>query len=232
MISEWIHTFKVFRELIPSKRNFSNGRENSRRFVDLFLFLLILMFLLPVRAGGEAYKYQDENGTWHFTDDPGKIPQNKNDKLSKKMIAGKRVHLGGGYSIELPGNWKAAKRGSLRYKLVFTKETDGFEPGLGLDEFRSRRSLKEFEADLLKTLKKRFKNFEKISRSSFPGDFSKGVKVVLNYEYQAGMDVRTIHYLFENPREGKIVLTCRVAKNTGTRFDADFDKMAQSLNIE
>jgi len=39
------------------------------------LLVILAIFLLPLLAAGEFYQYEDEKGTMHFTDDPGKIPR-------------------------------------------------------------------------------------------------------------------------------------------------------------
>jgi predicted aspartyl protease len=56
----------------------------------LLAFTTVLLF--PLFAGGEVYQYEDDGGTVHFVDDPGKIP--------KKYIKKQKVREG---SISEPG---------------------------------------------------------------------------------------------------------------------------------
>jgi clan AA aspartic protease (TIGR02281 family) len=52
--------------------------------ISLFLLMstLVIMLLLPPPLCSEAYKYVDENGTIHFVDDRGKIPESYRDQVT------------------------------------------------------------------------------------------------------------------------------------------------------
>lgn len=47
----------------------------NKRKVMIFLLLVSMISLLPLSASAEIYQYEDDKGTTHFVDDPGKIPK-------------------------------------------------------------------------------------------------------------------------------------------------------------
>jgi hypothetical protein len=46
--------------------------------------IFIFFFHISFSFGGEVYRWRDEKGTIHFTDDPSKIPQSDRDQVEKK----------------------------------------------------------------------------------------------------------------------------------------------------
>ena len=118
--------------------------------------------------------------------------------------------------------------------MVTTDKVDDFAPSLGIDVMKSRMTLQGFSAELLTVLKKRFTNFRKLGQTPFSAQNAQGLKFVTDYGYpEPGIgDVRTLYYMFENSRKEKVVVTCRVAMQTGDRFDAAFDEMVRSLMIK
>ena len=103
------------------------------KHICLFLFSTLMMSPNPVLA--KMYKWVDEKEKTHFTDNRMNIPPQYRTP-EKKSLAGtkeKRVALGRGFPLEIPGDWKIVKRGSLQYKLVFTDKKDGYEPDCTLD---------------------------------------------------------------------------------------------------
>jgi len=52
-----------------------------------FLSIIMMMFFMSVsviQVDAKMYKWRDENGKLHFTDDPSKIPQKNRDILKGK----------------------------------------------------------------------------------------------------------------------------------------------------
>ena len=107
-----------------------------KRIKHICLFLFATLMMSPNPALEKMYKWVDEKGKTHFTDNRMNIPPQYRTP-EKKSLAGtkekKRVALGGGFPLEIPGDWKIVKRGSLQYKLVFTDKKDGYEPDCTLD---------------------------------------------------------------------------------------------------
>ena len=49
------------------------------------LFILVGMIILPLVAGGqEVYRWVDEKGTVHFTDNLGQVPEKYREKIQKE----------------------------------------------------------------------------------------------------------------------------------------------------
>jgi predicted aspartyl protease len=46
----------------------------DKRGEAIFLLVMTGLLLMPVPAAGDIYQYEDDRGTVHFVDDPGKIP--------------------------------------------------------------------------------------------------------------------------------------------------------------
>jgi hypothetical protein len=140
------------------------------------------------------------------------------------------VELGDGYSIEINPDWNAKHTGSLIFKLVTTDKVDDYVPSLGIDVMKTRGTMEAFIADLFKVLRKRFQKFKEFGRTSFSAENADGEKFVVDYEF-AGEKVRTLYYIFENSKKDKVVVTCRVATETGDKFDNAFDEMVRSFVI-
>ena len=200
----------------------------------LILVAILAIFLLPIQGEAKTYKYKDENGKWHFTDDPNQIPERfreKKDESSGQSKEKTRVELGGGYSIEINSDWKAKHTGSLKYKLVTTDKVDDYAPSLGFDVLGNRGPMDIFIADFFEVIRKRFQNLKELDRTSFSAENADGEKFVVDYEF-AGEKVRTLYYIFENTKQEKVIVTCRVATETGDKFDDAFDGMVNSFIIK
>ena len=200
----------------------------------LFMLAILVMFLLPAQGEAKMYKYKDESGKWHFTDDINQIPERfreKKDDLSGQAQVRTRVALGDGYSIEINSDWNAKHTGSLKYKLVTTGKVDDYPPSLGIDVMKTRGSREAFTADLFRVLRKRFQKLKELGRTSFSAENADGEKFVVDYEF-AGEKVRTLYYIFENSKKDKVVVTCRVSTETGDKFDNAFDEMVRSFILK
>jgi predicted aspartyl protease len=46
----------------------------DKRAEAIALLVMTGLLLLPIQAAGDIYQYEDDKGTVHFVDDPGKIP--------------------------------------------------------------------------------------------------------------------------------------------------------------
>lgn len=51
----------------------------EKRWISLFL-LVAWVFASAGQAAAGVYKWKDDNGKWHFTDDAGKLPQNRSSR--------------------------------------------------------------------------------------------------------------------------------------------------------
>ena len=75
------------------------------KHTGLFLFVIFMMSANPALA--KTYKWVDEKGKAHFTDNPGNSPTQYRTS-EKQPRAGKkakiRVDIGRGYSFEIPGD--------------------------------------------------------------------------------------------------------------------------------
>ncbi len=57
------------------------------------LFILVGMIILPLVAGGqEVYRWVDEKGTVHFTDDLGQVPEKYREKIQKEKSPKESTH--------------------------------------------------------------------------------------------------------------------------------------------
>jgi clan AA aspartic protease (TIGR02281 family) len=56
----------------------------------IHLFMLLIMAVVALPAAGEIYQYEDDAGTVHFVEDPGKIPKKyqKKQKIRGESIDG------------------------------------------------------------------------------------------------------------------------------------------------
>ncbi len=199
------------------------------------LFLFIILILSPRPTLAQVFQWMDDKGNFHFTDNSNSIPMKYRAALKKPSggaIVKNRVNIGGGYSFEIYENWGIEKRGSLRYKLIFTKRRNGFEPSCALDEFKSRNSFKKFVTGLQAVIEKRFKNYKKTSQSAFHAKPLKGIKVSEQLSDMSGENVRRFLYYFKIANDKKIVITCSVAEATGTQLNDAFDEIASSLKYE
>lgn len=210
---------------------------NNKMHSLLILLVILAIFLLPGQGETKMYKYKDESGKWHFTDDPNQIPEpfrnneDAGDQLADQIKETTRVTLGDGYSIEINSDWKAKHTGSLVYKLVTTAQVDDYTPSLGFDVMKVRGTRDAFTEDLFRVLRKRFQKFKELGRTPFSAENADGERFVTDYEF-AGEKVRTLYYIFENTMKEKVVVTCRVATETGDKFDNAFDEMVRSFIIE
>jgi hypothetical protein len=57
------------------------GNKGMNRYFLIFLGLMILLWVPSLSSGGEVYKWVDEKGTVHLTDDPTNIPENYEDQI-------------------------------------------------------------------------------------------------------------------------------------------------------
>ena len=96
---------------------------------------------------------------------------------------------------------------------------------------KTRVPMDAFISELFMVLRKRFQKFKELGRTSFSAENADGEKFVVDYEF-AGEKVRTLYYIFENSRNEKVIVTCRVATETGDKFDKAFDEMVGSFIIK
>ena len=164
-----------------------------KRIKHICLFLFATLMMSPNPALAKMYKWVDEKGKTHFTDNRMNIPPQYRTP-EKKSLAGKkekkRVALGGGFPLEILGDWKIAKRGSLQYKLVFTDKRDGYEPDCALDEFKRSGSFEEFKNYLQAWVKESYKEYRVVSESAFSAKNLKGVKIIERFIDKVGKSVR------------------------------------------
>jgi hypothetical protein len=90
-------------------------------WISLFCFVLVSV---PVHA--KIYKWVDEKGKVHFTDDPTKIPKNKGRKIDTfrelpptvpKKSAGERTRIPGALQNELGNTSKSGSQGGSNESL-------------------------------------------------------------------------------------------------------------------
>lgn len=63
----------------------------ENRYYFLSIFIIIIMLLMPCKSLADIYKWVDEEGVIHFTDDISKIPLEYRKKAERKIIPeGKR----------------------------------------------------------------------------------------------------------------------------------------------
>lgn len=166
----------------------------------------------------------------HFTDKPGNVPQKYRAPRKKPQAKiKKRVAIGGGYSFEIPGDWKIEKRGSLRYKLIFTDERDGYEPHCALDEFKGRNSFEKFTISLQAAVKRAFTDYRVVKQSKFSAGYLRGLRISERFIDKLGKNARRESYYFPVSSEKKVALTCQAAVATGAKLDDVFDEIASSL---
>lgn len=119
-----------------------------KKFVFLIPIFPVLLLIVTNPALAKIYKWTDESGKVHFTNDPAMVPeqfQQKEQKKNKTKNAdggGTRDDLGGGYFFELAKNWDIETRGSLRYKLIFTKKETAMNPVAHLMNLKTGDHLK------------------------------------------------------------------------------------------
>lgn len=200
----------------------------------IILFVILAIFILPTQGEAKMYKYKDESGKWHFTDDLNQIPERFREKMDGLFDQPKektRVELGGSYSIEINSDWKARRTGSLAYKLVTTAKVDDYAPSLGIDVIKNQRPMDDFISNFLKFIRKRFHNLKELGHTGFFAENANGEKFTVDYEF-AGEKVRTLYYVFENSAKDKVIVTCRVDTETGDKFDEAFDEMVKSFIVK
>jgi len=74
-----------------------------RRILRIWLATFAVLLLVPLFAGGEVYQYEDDAGTVHFVDDPGKIPRKYLKK--QKVREGSMSEPGGSVTrVRISGN--------------------------------------------------------------------------------------------------------------------------------
>jgi hypothetical protein len=57
------------------------GNKAMERYLPITLGLMILLWMPSLSSGGEVYKWVDQKGTVHLTDDPTNIPENYEDQI-------------------------------------------------------------------------------------------------------------------------------------------------------
>jgi hypothetical protein len=186
----------------------------------------------PHPAMAKMYKWVDENGRSHFTDNPGKIPlqYRKPDKKPRtRQEEKKRVDIGRGYSFEIPGDWKVAKRGSLQNKLIFTKKRDGYEPHCSLHEYKFRQPFEEFKAITKASIKRAYTDYRIVRESAFSAKDLKGVKIKERFIDKLGKNARRQTYFFHGSNKKNVAVVCQAAIKTKAALDDVFDEIAASL---
>ncbi|HIE80635.1 MAG TPA: DUF4124 domain-containing protein, partial [Nitrospinaceae bacterium] len=185
------------------------------KHTGLFLFVIFMMSANPALA--KTYKWVDEKGKAHFTDNPGNIPPQYRTS-EKQPRAGKkakiRVDIGRGYSFEIPGDWKVAKRGSLQNKLIFTKKRDGYEPHCSLHEYKFRRPFEEFKANTKAAIKRAYTDYRIVSESVFSTKDLKGVKIKERFIDKVGKNARRQTYFFHGLNKKNVAVVCQAAIKT------------------
>ncbi len=88
--------------------------------------MLLVVAVVLVNADlcdAKVYKWKDENGKWHFTDDPGKLPQNQRSPL--KQTTPKRT-------TRQPAKTDQVKKSDVDRKRMMSSHSSGknFEQGL------------------------------------------------------------------------------------------------------
>ena len=73
-----------------------------KRIKHICLFLFATLMMSPTPALAKMYKWVDEKGKTHFTDNRMNIPP------QYRTPEKKRVALGGGFPLEILGDWKIA----------------------------------------------------------------------------------------------------------------------------
>ncbi len=79
---------KVF--LIHTTRQNSNNHKKEgvpHLYKIGWSIIFIFFFHISISFPGEVYRWRDEKGTIHFTDDPSKIPQSYRDRVEQKKTA-------------------------------------------------------------------------------------------------------------------------------------------------
>lgn len=196
------------------------------------LFLLAIFTMSANPALAKTYKWVDEKGKTHFTDNPRNVPPQYRTS-EKKPRAGKkakiRVDIGRGYSFEIPGDWKAAKRSSLKNKLIFTKKRDGYEPHCSLHEYKFRRPFEEFKLNTKASIKRAYTNYRIVSETKFSTKSLKGLKISERFFDKVGENARRQTYFFHGLNKKNVVVVCQAAIETRAALDDIFDEIAASL---
>ncbi|MBT3366660.1 MAG: DUF4124 domain-containing protein [Nitrospina sp.] len=199
------------------------------------IILFVLLMVSPNLASAKVYKWVDEKGKAHFTDNPGKIPEqfrtpDKEPQAGKK--AKKRVGIGRGYSFEIPGNWKVAKRGSLQNKLIFTNKRDDYEPDCSLHEYKITQPFEKFLAITKAAIKRAYTDYRIVSESAFSAKDIKGVKIKERFIDKLGKNARRQTYFFHVQNKKNVSITCQAAIKTKAALDDVFDEIVASLVSE
>ena len=200
------------------------------KYICLFLFVTFMMSSNPALA--KIYKWVDDKGTTHFTDNPRKIPPQyrtpeKLPKAGRKVK--KRVDIGRGYSFEISGDWKVSKRGSLQNKLIFTKKRDGYEPSCSLHEYKFRSPFKVFLANTKAAIKRAYTDYRIVSESAFSAKDLIGVKIKERFIDKLGKKARRQTYFFPALNKKNVVVVCQAAIKTRAALDDIFDEIVASL---
>ena len=206
-----------------------------KRFKRTGFYLFVILIFFPSPTLAQVFKWMDDNGNMHFTDSVNKIPlkyRKAPKKKSEEPMVKNRVKIGGGYSFEIDENWDVEPRGSLRYKLMFTKKRNGYEPSCALDEFKDWRSFKNFVTQVQAVIRKRFKKYKKNSQTAFYAKHLEGIKTGEQLVDMSGINVRRFLYYFKISKGKKIIITCVVAEESGSVLNKAFDEIAGSLIYE
>jgi hypothetical protein len=60
-----------------------------KRYFVIYLGLMIFLWVPLLSSGGEVYKWEDEKGTVHLTDDPANIPEKYADQIKTITVPDK-----------------------------------------------------------------------------------------------------------------------------------------------
>lgn len=137
----------------------------------------------------------------------------------------------GGFSYEVPANWRVMEFPGLKFKIVVTDPIGDFSPNMTLVDERFGGSLKKYETASIPNMEKAIPGFRIVKRQqgkTVTGKAYRSVRYI--HEAQNGTIIQTANFL-ELTEGLKLVMTCTSPEGHESKIEPMCTKIVRSLRV-
>lgn len=151
---------------------------------------------------------------------------------SMSLFAGERhTESEGGFSYEVPANWRVMEFPSLKFKVIVTDPINDFSPNMTLVDERFNGSLSEYEKASIPHMKKAIPGFSIIKQTQQKTLAGRPFRTIMYlHKAEIGEIIQTASFL-ELGEGHKLVMTCTSPKGYEDKIEPVCNKVVQSLQV-
>lgn len=152
--------------------------------------------------------------------------------FSLSVNAGERyTETAGGFSYEVPANWRVMEFPGLKFKIIVTDPIGDFSPNMTMVDEKFKGTLEEYEEASIPYMKKAIPGFGIIKRTQGKTLAGKEFRSMMyTHKAESGMIIQTANFL-ELASGHKLVMTCTSPKGHEDKIEVMCNKAVRSLRV-